>query len=107
MPTEDTQTIACSADCAGLWPTSRTRHSATGSKVVRLAKQIASQQLPRVGCALNPLYNAREHAALVVDFVGAARVCEMRPGASVREEYETKNEYGPKRNDDNPGGSSN
>src|SRR5262245_22195270 len=67
--------------------------------IVRLAKQIASQQLPTVRCALNPFYNAREHVALLVDLIGAARLCEVRLRASVWEKDQTKNQYGPKRND--------
>jgi hypothetical protein len=63
------------------------------------------QQLPGVRCALNPFHNARQHLALVVDFVGAARMREMRRGASVWKKYQTKNEYGPKRSNDYPDGS--
>src|SRR5262245_11701396 len=74
--------------------------------IIRLAEQIAPQQLPGVRCALNPFYNAREHVPLLVYFVGAARVCEVRLGASVWKKYQTKNECGPKRNHDDPARSS-
>ena len=64
--------------------------------VVRLAKQIASQQLPGVRCSLYPFHHARQHMSLIVDFVWTARMFEMRFGASIWKNYQAKDAMRPK-----------
>ena len=71
--------------------------------IVRLAKQIAPQQLPGVRCSLYPFHHARQHMSLIVRFVWTARMFEMRFGASIWENYKAKEQCDPKRNEHDPG----
>src|SRR5262249_2485606 len=70
--------------------------------VVRLAKQIASEQLPRVGCSLHTFHNVRQHLSLAFHFVRTARVFEMRFSTSVREKYQAEDKCRPKHENDDP-----
>ena len=64
--------------------------------IVRLAKEIAPQQLPRVRCSLDPFYDVRQQMPLVFRFVGTARMCEMRFGAPIGKNQQAEDECRPK-----------
>src|SRR5215211_9004057 len=60
-----------------------------------MTRKIASQQLPRIRSALDPLHNARQQLSLVLHFVRTTRMREMRLSASIRKNCQEQNQNDP------------